>query len=213
LYLAAGLLKPHLFLPQVVFAVAARRWKTAVIFVIGSILIVAISMAIFGADVFGREWNALNSDLYQRFELEHAYKMFSWLSFWKLLLGKNILSSVLGWGFALAVFARTIWLWNRANTNTDWILLGALSVASTVLLIPHLPVYDLGLLLIPLLVILDRVLTSKDDWQRGLCLAMLALMLFMSLGDEWGKETRFQIVVPLLTFVWWRAQNLLVRSS
>jgi hypothetical protein len=208
IYLAAGLLKPHLFLPQVAFVAAARRWKTVGVFAIFAILIVAISMAIFGPDVFAREWNALQSPLYQKYETEHAYKMFSWISFWKLLLGKNVFSTILGGIFALAVFARTIWLWSRADEKTDIALLGALSVATTVLVIPHLPVYDLALLLLPLLVILDRVLASPEK-QRDLCLAMLALLFWMSLGDSWGETTRFQIVVPLLTWVWWRAQSLL----
>ena len=201
-----GLLKPHLFLAWLPFWIAHKKWRALAAFAIGAILVLAFSMWFFGTDVFAREKSALQSDLYQRYESLHAFKMFSWPSFWRLLLGANFVSTMLGAACALAILARTFWLWTRSR---DLVLLGALSVASIVLCVPHLPVYDLGLLLIPALIFTDRVLEVARERLIDLPLCLLALVVFATLGDEWARQTHFQIVVPLLTFIWWRAQSLL----
>ena len=218
---ALGLLKPHLFLAWLPFWIAAKRPRALAIFGAGALCVVVVSMWFFGTDVFAREWRTLQSDLYQRYETEHAFKMFSWPSFWRLSLGNNAFSTILGALFALLVLARTCWLWTKSR---DIVLLGALSVASVVLIVPHLPVYDLALLLIPVLVIFSRLTEHRvldvapleaqpRDAARSsfvdLRLALLALILLSALGDEWARQTSFQIVVPLLTFIWWRAQKLL----
>lgn len=203
---AIGLLKPHLFLAWLPFWIANKKWRALATFAIGAILVVVSSMWFFGADVFAREWQTLGSQTYQKYETLHAFKMFSWLSFWRLSLGHSFVATALGALCSLAVLARTIWLWTKSD---DTILLGALSVASIVLMVPHLPVYDLALLLIPVLIFTDRVLELPLERLLDLRLCLLALIVFVTLGEEWARATQFQIVVPLLTFVWWRAQSLL----
>ena len=201
-----GLLKPHLFLAWLPFWIAQKKWRALATFFVGTTVVVAFSMWFFGTDVFAREWRSLQSDLYQRYETAHAFKMFSWPSFWRLLLGANFVSTILGAACALAILARTCWLWTRSR---DTVLLGAISVASIVLCVPHLPIYDLGLLLVSVLIFTDRVLEVARERLTDLRLCLLALIFFATLGDEWARQTGLQIVVPLLTFIWWRAQSLL----
>jgi hypothetical protein len=80
-------------------------------------------------------------------------------------------------------------------------------------MVPHLPVYDLALLLIPTLVILDRVLVRPLQEYLSSRLALVALVIFTALSDEWARQTHFQVVVPLTTWIWWQAQNLLYENQ
>jgi hypothetical protein len=77
-------------------------------------------------------------------------------------------------------------------------LLYALSVCGTILMSPHLFAYDLALLVLPGLVIADRVLDTPLHQHRALRLCLLALYSSAVFVDQ-AQWTRVQFVVPLLT--------------
>lgn len=233
---AVGLLKPHLFLALLPLLALGKRPRALVSFAIFAALTVALDVFIFGRDVFARNLAALQTPLYQREEILQGARMFSWQSFWELLLGNNSAATILGWSCALAVFVALCFWWksnaeiaNAENANddksrrspragkiasqteksdADFKFLYAATICGTVVFAPHLPVYDLGLLLLPTLIFADRVLDFPTTRFVALRLTLLSLVVFTAFGEDFARATNFQIVVPLTTLLGFLAWKL-----
>lgn len=202
LLIALGLFKPQLFvvlLPLLLLGLpASQRWRLLLGFSLGAALLGLLTLGLFGGATI-RSWLALlSSPLYQSEEIRQAAKMFSWQPFWLLLLGQNLLSAVLGWACALLTFAGLVRLWWRSAHDLP--LRYAITLCGLLLIGPHLPVYDLALLGLPMLVIADRVLRAPAERWLGLRLLLLTLYVSLLFSDQ-VRTTSIQIVVPLIALV------------
>lgn len=225
-----GLFKPHLFLPLVPLLALGGRPRAVLSFLVVAAATVALDVAVFGSDVFARNAAALQTPLYNSAEIAQSALMFSWQAFWRLLLGPGMTASLLGWLSALAVFGALCVLWRRAapttrrsdtsafarsnamphhaTTPNDAMILYAISLCGVITIVPHLPLYDLGLFLLPMLVVADRVLDFPTTRFMALRVTMLALIVFTAMGEDFARQTHFQIVVPLLTLLGFFALKL-----
>jgi hypothetical protein len=202
LLIALGMFKPQLFvglLPLLALGLPNRqRWRLLLSFALSAGLLGLLTLGLFGLDTL-MQWQALlRSPLYQAEELRQAAKMFSWQPFWALLLGANAVSAALGWGSALLTFVGLCALWRRADQDLP--LRYAITLCGLLLIGPHLPVYDLALLILPALIIADRVLHAPPE--RWLLLRVLLLALYVSvLFSDQVRTTHVQIVAPLMAAV------------
>lgn len=202
LLIALGMFKPQLFvglLPLLVLGLpGAQRWRLLLGFMTGAGMLGLLTLGLFGASTLTEWLELLRSPLYQTEELRQAFKMFSWQPFWALLLGVNVVSAVLGWGCALLVFAGLCVLWRRGDHDLP--LCYAVTLCGLLLIGPHLPVYDLALLILPVLIIADRVLRAPPERWLALRLLLLALYISVLFSDQ-VRTTHVQIVVPLIAAV------------
>ena len=154
-----------------------------------------ITWVVFGLGAIGAWLDLLRSPLFQGEEVNQAGKYFSWQPFWILLLGHNIVASALAYGCMALTLAGLIIIWRR--DDGDLSLRYGLTICGLLLFGPHTPVYDLTLLLIPGLVILDRVL--QQPRHRLIALRLLLLGLYVLLLISASDELRPAIVItPLL---------------
>lgn len=211
LLVALGLLKPQLFLGLLPLLFLAKRPRALFGFAIGAGLTWIWTTGACGAHSAVDWMAAVRSPFYQENVVRLSYKMFSWQAFWRLLLGANTVSSLLGWSFALAVFLWLCVLWRQAGRNDPgrdgWLNLYALTLGGTITMVPHLFVYDLGLLVFPMLVWADRVLNAPSERFTVLRLCLLALFAVV-IVDEQAQITHFQFATPLLMLVLWLAWRM-----
>lgn len=214
LLIALGMFKPQLFvvlLPLLLLGLErSQRWRLLLGFGISAGALGLLTLSIFGLTTLTQWLALLRSPLYQSEEVRQAAKMFSWQPFWKLLLGAQPLSAALGWGCALLVFAGLCALWRRADQDLP--LRYAITLCGILLIGPHLPVYDLALLIVPVLIITDRVLRAPAEHGLALRLTLLALYISVLFSDQ-VRTTHVQIVVPLIASVAVLALPLLHDSS
>lgn len=208
--IALGLFKPQLFVGLLPLLLLDRRWQALASFAVGSLVVGALTAWFFGIATILNWIALLRSPIYQFEEIRQAAKMFSWQSFSVIALGPGVAATVLGWLFALGVFAGLAYLWWRGDNDLP--LRYAITVCGLVVMGPHLPVYDLALLLLPGLVIGDRVLRQPLHRWLGLRIALLGLYVLLLFAAH--VELRLAVViVPLITLTAWLAVRLLPESS
>lgn len=219
--IAVGLLKPQLFLGLLPLLLIARRPKALAAFSLGAALVGLLTLLVLGSASFAQWWSAIRSSTYEMNIAEQAPKMFEWHAFWQLLLGVNALSSALGWMCALLVFAGLCLMWRRVrNGDSDELMLCyAITICGTVVMVPHLFVYDLALLVLPGLVIAARLRQeSFVSWRAlpGPQLGLRVLLPLIYVGAifwEQAQQTRVQFLVPLLTLALLPAGRLIQPSD
>lgn len=231
-FIAAGMLKPHLFLALIPLLALRRKWRVLAAAFAGIAMIAMLTFAVFGPQIVRQELRLLSSSLYQGEEARQAFQMFSWMPFWKLLLGFNGFDSALGALSMLAIFGFLCVLWlpqkareysrdapaqdasarNESASRDDLPLRYAITVCGLCMMNPHLPVYDLSLLILPALIFADRVVREPLSRFTALRLSLLALVFFSIFNDQ-ARQTHLQIVVPLTTALMFLALPLYRQSS
>lgn len=180
-------------------------------------MVAILTSSVFGPQLVREELQLLSSSLYQGEEARQAFQMFSWMPFWKLLLGFNSFASLLGALSMIAIFGFLCVLWKRNNNEKaareysqpdDLPLRYAITVCGLCMMNPHLPVYDLSLLILPALIFADRVLRAPVNRFTALRFSLLALV-FLTIFNDQARQTHFQIVVPLVTALMFLALPLL----
>lgn len=213
LLIAVGLLKPQLFVPLLPLLVIARRPRAIGGFALGAAVVCFMIWQAVDASV-AQEWfatlsNSQHSEMARTYAtniVQQSYKMFSWQAFWRLLLGANVVSSALGWLCALGVFAALCRWWRTAERDLP--LCYALAVCATIVMVPHVFLYDLALLVLPGLVLVSRVLAFPVERLVALRFTMLMIFVGAVLIDQ-AQWTRVQFLVPLLTILLVLAARLL----
>lgn len=193
--LACGMYKPQLFaliLPLLLFD---RRWRALAAWGVGMAVIGLVTWVVFGLGSIGAWIDLLRSPLFQGEEVNQAGKYFSWQPFWILLLGHSAGASLLAYVCMVLTLVGLIVIWRR--DHGDLPLRYGLTICGLLLFGPHTPVYDLTLLLIPGLVILDRVL--QQPRHRLISLRLLLLGLYVLLLFSAADQLRPALVItPLL---------------
>jgi hypothetical protein len=213
LLIAVGLLKPQLFLPLLPLLVIARRPKAVGGFIVGAALVWVVTWQAVGSSI-AQEWfatlsNSQHSEMARTYAaniVQQSHKMFSWQAFWRLLLGANVIASALGWLCALGVFAALCRWWRMAERDLP--LCYALAVCATIVMVPHVFLYDLALLMLPGLVLASRVLAMPVERLVAFRFTMLMIFVGAILIDQ-AQWTRVQFLVPLLTILLVLAARLL----
>jgi hypothetical protein len=203
--IAFGLLKPQLFLPLLPLLLIARRPIALGSFAIGAAVVWLVTWRVVGPSV-AQEWfatlsNSQHSEMARTYAaniVQQSYKMFSWQAFWRLLLGASVVASALGWLCALGVFAALCRWWRSAERDLP--LCYALVVCATIVMVPHVFLYDLALLVLPGLVLASRVLALPVERHTALRFTMLMIFVGAVLIDQ-AQWTRVQFMVPMLTLL------------
>lgn len=196
--IALGMFKPQLFIGLLPLLLIDRRWRSLAAFTISAALLGVVTVWLFGWRVLV-DWLALlQSPLYRYEEVRQAAKMFSWQPLWQLALGPNMVATVLGWLSALIVFAGLCRLWWRGVAALP--LRYAVTLCGLMVMSPHLPVYDLGLLILPGLVIADRLLRLPVTARLGLRMSLLTLYVLLLFAISVDRVWVF-LIVPLITAI------------
>ena len=130
------------------------------------------------------------------------YQMHSLRAFWALLLPGTHAAFVLYAGSAVAVLALTLWIWK--SRLPLGIRFSALLIA-TVLVSPHLTVYDLAILAPAFLLLADWNLESVGRPPvPAISLSLYACYPLFLLGPV-AHYTHLQLSVPVLVALLWMA--------
>lgn len=208
--IAVGMLKPQLFIGLLPLLLLGRRWLTLAGFIAVSGVIAALVVWASGFGAVERWTTLLRSDVYHAEIARQAAKMFSWQSFFTVLLGSGSAATILGWGAALLVFVWLCRVWWREIGDLP--LRYSITLLGLMVMGPHLFVYDLGLLILPGLVLTDRLLRAPaSDW-LWLRLGLLALYVISLFAAEPDLRVGL-VVVPLVTAIAWEATAMARRQG
>lgn len=207
--IALGMYKPQLFVALLPLLLLAGRWRVVASFAAGAMLLGLLTLWFFGWSTIAQWLALLSSPGYQFEEVRQATKMFSWQPVALLLFGPTIVGKAFGWMCALLVFGGLCIIWRRGVGDLP--LRYAITVCGIVLIGPHLPVYDLGLLLLPALIVVDRLLQLPSSEHLGLRLSLLALFT-LSLFAANVQLRPALLIVPLITLVAWQTYRLAAPS-
>ncbi len=209
LLIALGLFKPQLFVVLLPLLLLGKHWRALASFSIAALLLGGLTLWFWGWAAV-HDWVAvLRSPLYQSEEVRQASKMFSWQPLWLLVFGQGLLANMLGWTCAAAVFVGLGWIWWRGTG--DVLLRYAITLLGMIVIGPHLPVYDLALLILPGLVLIDRLLRwPAHEWVelRVSLLAVYVLTLFAANAELQASL----VLVPCITLLGCLATHLLLAA-
>ena len=204
--LALGCLifKPQLGLAAaVVFILGGEWWVVG-----GSIIAASAQLGIawwhYGSGVMKNYWDALTHMRTVLSPLEpRLYQTDSLRGFWTLLLPWSSASFIV-WGLYFASALAVVWLlllcWrNRAPLALRY---SALLVAS-VLVAPHLTVYDLAILAPAFLLLADWAISSPEDPLADVTRGLLYLCYPLFLLGPVSRLTHVQLSVPAMAAVLW----------
>ncbi|MBA3944159.1 MAG: DUF2029 domain-containing protein [Herpetosiphonaceae bacterium] len=197
LLIALGCVKPQFFLALLPLLVLARRWRAVGSALAGLAVVAALGTLVVGPASWPA-WIKLTMSTLQVEQQRQIIKLFSWQPFWALLLGRGVVATTLGWlcvAFTACILA---WLWLQPMPDEP--LRYAVTVLGIMLISPHMPIYDLGLLVLPVLVLADRILSPQIQSSRlihGTQALLLALYITVFFYEQ-VHYTHVQLVVPLI---------------
>ncbi len=196
--IAAGMLKPQLFVGLLPLLLLDRRWRTLLSFGGTSAIIGIVTLGLGGLPTIERWVLLLRSDVYHNEIARQAAKMYSWQSVWVVVFGPGTVASVIGSLSAVLVFGLLCYLWWRRSGELP--LRYAVTLCGLMVMGPHLFVYDLGLLVLPGLVFADHLLREPSQRWLQLRLGLLALyVLALFAGQQELQGNLF--IVPLITLL------------
>lgn len=205
LLLALGMYKPQLFVMLGPLLLLERRWRCLGVWALGTGGLVLIGGLLYGFQAFGAWLALLRSPLFQGEEVRQAGKYFSWQPFWIHLLGPTPLATALALGCMALTLLGLAWCWRRQRE--DPALRYAVAICGLLLIGPHTPVYDLTLLLIPGLIITDRL--ARQAAQQHQSIRLTLLLLYVALLFSLTPELRSAVVItPLIALLAWQAARL-----
>ena len=193
--------KPQLGLAAAVVFVCAREWKVVAGAVMAASLQLAAAWMHYGTEVMRTYWSALNHvrDVLPLLE-PRLYQTHSLRSFWSLLLPWPRVALFFYLVSALAVLALAVRVWRSV---------GALSVRfaallfATVLVSPHLTVYDLVILAPAFLLLGDWALAHRDLGYASRVQQLLYLCFPLFLMGPVARITHLQLSVAAMTALLW----------
>lgn len=204
--LAIGLLafKPPLGLAAAVVFLLSREWKVVSGAAISAIAQLLIARAYYGPAALREYWKALHRlpDFFPYLE-PRPYQMHSLRSFWSLLIPWPEAAFVAYVLTAVAVLAGTVFIWRGGQPLT--LRFAALLVA-TVLVAPHLTVYDLVVLAPAFLLLAEWSIEHPMSRSLPQLRLLLYLAYALPLVGPLAQWTHLQLSVlcfcGLLYYVW-----------
>lgn len=209
--LALGCLifKPQLGLAAAIVFVASWEWR-----VVGGAVISALAQLAVGIIYYGMEpthswlrslWRApgLGTLLEPRPYQTHCLR-----TFWAMLVPWNSLSLVLYVVSAVAILGLTIASW---RTSENWALRYSLLLIATVLVSPHLTVYDLVILAPAFLLLTNWLVSQPHVPARGLIGTVLYFVYVLPLAGPIAQWTHVQLTVLAmsgLAYLLWKESSV-----
>ena len=205
LVLGCLIFKPQLALASAVVFVAVRAWKV----VAGAALAAAVQLAVawlyYGAEPL-RTWSRTFLHIRDVLPLlePKPYQTHSLRTFWGMLVPLPGLSLYLYVLSAVAVLALTIACWRRSISLP---LRYSLLLFATVLVSPHLTIYDLVILAPAFLLLADWIVTQPPDRMTRRLAALLYFAYFLPLLgplDTWTHVQLSVLAMSAIVYLLWK---------
>jgi alpha-1,2-mannosyltransferase len=199
LVLGCLVFKPQLGLAAGILFVLVGAWKI----VIGAILSALAQLSI-GAVYYGtaplRTWFSMlwNVGSLSRMLEPKPYQTHCLRTFWSMLIPWSSVSMVFYVISAVIVMAWTILVWKRSQ---DWALRFSLLLLATVLVAPHLTVYDLVILAPTFLLLSDWAVARYRKSGSGFIGTMLYLAYILPLAGPLLRGTHVQLSVVAMSIL------------
>jgi len=206
--------KPQLGLAAAVVFLFARQWKVVAGAVMAAALQLSVAWLHYGSEIMRNYWHALTHVKEVLPLLEpRLYQTHSLRSFWSLLLPWPRAAFTLYAVSTLAVLLFAIRLWKSESPLT---LRYSGLLLATVLISPHLTVYDLIILAPAFLLLGDWSLSHVDDHSAPLLQQLLYFCYPLFLIGPLARMTHVQLsVVAMAALLWvsWRVSSSSSRTT
>lgn len=191
--------KPQLGLAAAVVFLFAREWKLIAGAIVAAFTQLSVAWMHYGTGVMRTYWHALShiGDVLPLLE-PRLYQTHSLRSFWSLLLPWPHVAFGLYVVTAAAILTLAVRCW-RSGVSLD--LRYAALLLATVLVSPHLTVYDLVILAPAFLLLGDWVMTHRDS-ASSISMLLYACYLLFLLGPL-ARITHLQLSVLAMTALLW----------
>jgi len=191
--------KPQLGLAAAIVFVSLGMWKI----VVGAVLS-AVGELSLGAPYYGtgplRSWlHSLRHVGAAMALLEpRPYQTHCLRTFWAMILPWTPASLALYVVSSVVVLGWTIFVWKRSQS---WPLRYALLLLATVLIAPHLTVYDLVILAPAILLLADWLMAQPRTSARGTMATLLYLVYLLPLVGPFSRWTHLQLSVVAMAYL------------
>ena len=192
--------KPQLGLATAVVMVGSGEWMVALGALLAALAQLSLGWIYYGTPV-------MRNYLYQVVHVRNVfsqleprpYQMHSLRSFWAMLIPSQQLASALYIASAIAVLAMALYCWRR---RAPLAVRFAAVLIATVLVSPHLTVYDLVILAPAYLLLADWAVANNRPW-APLFGMLLYLGYVLPLLGPLSIWTHLQLSVPVITGILW----------
>ncbi len=189
--------KPQLGLAAAVVFVFARQWKIVASAVMAAALQLSVAWLHYGSEIMRNYWHTLThvEEVLPLLE-PRLYQTHSLRSFWSLLLPWSRVALGLYAVSTLAVLLFAIRVWKSGSPLS---LRYSAMLLATVLVAPHLTVYDLIILAPAFLLLGDWALSHGDDESAPLLQQLLYFCYPLFLIGPLARMTHVQLSVVAMT--------------
>ena len=209
--LAIGTLayKPQLGLAMACVFVLSRDWRVVAGAVAGASAQLGLAWLYFGTDVMHAYWTALRGigGIQPLLDIK-PYQMHSLFSFWNLLLPWHRLASV---AYVITATLVIVCAWRVWRAPAPLSLRYAFLLLATVLVSPHLNVYDLVILAPALLMIGDWALGHPDDARAKPVQRLMYYSYALPLAGAVTQFTHVQASVIAMSALSWVLASIAFR--
>jgi alpha-1,2-mannosyltransferase len=211
--------KPQLGLAAAVVFVFTRQWKVVAGAVVAATFQLMIAWGHYGGEIMRAYWHALThvEDVLRLLE-PRLYQTHSLRSFWALLLPWESVASILYAVSAIAVLVFTVRIWQSGpkaeskNGSPLSLRFSALPLAS-VLVSPHLTVYDLVILTPAFLLLGHWALAHAEDQAAPLVQQLLYFCYPLFLIGPLARITHVQLSVVAMSALLWIVCRIRARMA
>jgi hypothetical protein len=202
LVLGCLIFKPQLGLAAGILFVLLGAWRTVVGAILSALAQLSIGVLYYGIAPL-RTWFSMLSNLRGLSALlePKPYQTHCLRTFWSMLIPWNLLSTVLYLISAAIVIVWTVLVWKRSQ---DWALRFSSLLLATVLVAPHLTVYDLVILAPVFLLLSDWAMGRSQTSNTGWLGTILYLAYVLPLAGPLLRGMHVQLsVVAMWILVYW----------
>jgi alpha-1,2-mannosyltransferase len=199
--------KPQLGLAAAIIFLAIGAWRVVIGAALSATAQFLAGILFYGTQAF-HEWLWMMRNVRAALPLlePRIYQTHSLRTFWSMLIPWPNLSFALYLITALSVLAMTIVLWQRTSVSLN-VRFSAL-VFATVLIAPHLTVYDLVILVPALLSLSDWLISIAPRRAPQVGTALYCVYIFPIVGPvaKWAHVQLSVIAMSTLVFLIWRSE-------
>jgi Glycosyltransferase family 87 len=197
--------KPQLGIAAAVLFLATKRWKLISGAVIAASLQLSIGWLYYGTDVMQRYWHTLLnvSRIVGIFE-PRPYQTHSLRTFFSMLIPIAPLAFVLYMVSAAIVMYVLVQCWRR---QTELDIAYSTLLLATVLVSPHLTVYDL-VILVPVFLLLSNTVVQKRSGRATAVKYLLYALFPLFLAGPLARLTHLQLAVVAMAALFWISRDL-----
>lgn len=202
LVLGCLIFKPQLGLAAALVFVAIGAWKI----VMGALVSAAVQLS-FGVSYYGvgafREWLSTMANVRHVLPLlePRPYQTHCLRTFWAMIVPWPQVSFVFYLVSAGIVLSWTIALWRRRGE--PWPLRYSALLLATVLISPHLTVYDLVILAPAFLLLADWLVAERTSSNAGIGSLLYFVYMLPLIGPFFARWTHIQLSVIAMTLLLW----------